>query len=83
MASNESNNGLYFIVGALVVVAVVGFMMFANNNDLANITPSAGSNYSASAPAAPEAAPEQTRTETELRVNENGVSSTTTRTDQE
>lgn len=33
MADNESNNGLYFIVGALVVVAVLfGFYVYGGGN---------------------------------------------------
>lgn len=44
MATQESNNGLYFIVGALVViVAVMGFMYMNNDtNDLEIINPAAG-----------------------------------------
>ena len=40
MASSESNNGLYFIVGALVVAtAIVGFFFFSSNNTGANYGP--------------------------------------------
>jgi hypothetical protein len=77
--NTESNNGLYFIVGGLVVVAALfGFMFLANDGDLSDITPSAGyetpenttiNNYEAE-PATPD------RTSTELRIDENGVSST-------
>lgn len=42
MATQESNNGLYFIVGALVVlVAVLGFVYFGSS-DAPNIEPAAG-----------------------------------------
>jgi hypothetical protein len=81
----ESNNGLYFIVGGLVIVAALfGFIFLADDNaEITDITPSAGydtpdnttiNNYEAE-PATPDS------TSTELRVDENGVSSTTTRTD--
>lgn len=37
MATNENNNGLYFIVGALIVaVLVMGFFMLGNNDNADN-----------------------------------------------
>ena len=44
MATQENNNGLYFIVGALVViVAVIGFLYVENDNtEITNIDPAAG-----------------------------------------
>ena len=71
---NESNNGLYFIVGGLLVVAVLGFLFVYNNEpDFSELAPSAGDS-------APVVNQTSESTSTEFRVDDDGVSSTTTRT---
>jgi hypothetical protein len=78
MATDDDNNGLYFLVGGLVVLAVIGFFVFSNGDDVENISPAAGeATYTGSAePGTPDRS-----SSTELRVDDDGVSSTTTETE--
>lgn len=74
MSTQQDNTGLYFIVGILVaVVAVFGFIMFANDGDVTTIEPAAGV----------ERAVDQTTSSFELNVDDNGVSGTSTTTSEE
>lgn len=70
MSTQESNNGLYFIVGALVViVALMGFIFLGNNDgDVMQIEPAAGM----------EEAVDETSSTFELNIDDEGVSGTTT-----
>lgn len=76
MSTQESNNGLYFIVGALVViVALMGFLFLGNSNDtdVLSIEPAAGV----------EKAVDETTSSFELNIDDEGVSGTTTQSTSE
>jgi hypothetical protein len=82
--TEESNNGLYFIVGGLVVLALFGFLLLYNNEEIPDIAPAAGYTTTDTTPdtsATPDTTPDETSTE--LRIDRDGVSSTTTRTETE
>ncbi len=69
---SEGNNGLYFIVGALVVaVAVIGFLFMGNNAPMESSNPVAGI----------ESAVEKTSNSFNIKVDEDGVSGSSTSTD--
>lgn len=70
----DSENGLYFVVGALVVaVAVIGFIYVYNTEDVNDIQPSAGIERSA----------DEDRTDFNLRVDNNEVSGSATDRDRD
>lgn len=81
----EDNKGLYFIVGGLVVLALIGIFLFTGDNgDMQDINPGAGdpAPYTATGDTARSSGDSASRTE--LRIEEDGASSTsTTRTDQQ
>lgn len=67
--TEQNNTGLYFIVGILVaVVAVFGFIMFADDSAVTNIEPAAGYEESV----------DETSNSFDLNVDDEGVSGTTT-----
>lgn len=73
MATNESNNTLYFIVGGLVVLALIfGFIYFYTGNPgdrtIAGTSPAAGTASTM----------ERDETKTEININKDGVEGTIT-----
>lgn len=76
MSTQESNNGLYFIVGMLVIiVALMGFFYMGgpDNADMDNIEPAAGI----------EEGVDQTSSSFRVDIDDEGISGTTTQqTDQ-
>ena len=76
MNTQESNNGLYFIVGMLVViVALIGFFYMggADTTNMENIEPAAGL----------EEGMDQSSSSFRVDIDENGVTGTTTQQSQE
>ena len=74
MATEESNNGLYFIVGALVViVAILGFVFLGADN-VPKIEPAAGMEQAADQV-------EETTSKFEVNIEEDGVSASSTQSE--
>ena len=72
--NNTGNGGLYFVVGALVVaVAIMGYFFVASDNtNVSNMEPAAGI----------ERTVEETSSSFEVEMDEDGISGTTTQTNE-
>lgn len=81
---SESNNGIYFTLGALIVaIAVLGFLFMGNDNTISSLEPSAG--YEAPSTTInnnTDTTPDSTSREFDLRVDDDGVSGSTSRQSQ-
>jgi hypothetical protein len=81
MADTESNNSLYFIVGGLVVLAILGgFLMWPGDR----VAPTSSTTYNTVAPAGgTETQSDETRVEFDDEGNAGSVTRTQTETNQQ
>lgn len=68
---NNNNSGLYFIVGALFVAVLIMGFIFVGNDDVTTLEPSAGVEEAADNV-------EDTTSEFNLKIDEDGVSGSST-----